>query len=91
MTFGKPIFVVLGATGNQGGSVIAHFLSLSPSPYVLRAVTRDTSTAKAVSLASQGATRPTGRAFAFGGVCGVGTLSAWDVRWTAPSTSLRAG
>ncbi|KAJ5641799.1 hypothetical protein N7490_005799 [Penicillium lividum] len=54
MSSEKPLLVVLGATGNQGGSLIAHFLSLSPSPYALRAVTRDTSSAKAVSLASQG-------------------------------------
>ncbi|KAJ5595423.1 uncharacterized protein N7459_001631 [Penicillium hispanicum] len=51
---GKPLLVVLGATGNQGGSVVAHFLSLSPSPYALRAVTRNPSSTKAVSLASQG-------------------------------------
>ncbi|PYH92251.1 NAD(P)-binding protein [Aspergillus ellipticus CBS 707.79] len=50
----KPLLVVLGATDNQGGSVIAHFLSLSPSPYALRAVTRGTSSAKALSLTSQG-------------------------------------
>ncbi|KAF3403391.1 NmrA-like family domain-containing protein 1 [Talaromyces pinophilus] len=54
MSSAKPILVVLGATGNQGGSVIAHFLSLSSSPYALRAVTRDTSSAKAKLLASQG-------------------------------------
>jgi hypothetical protein len=54
MPSGKPLLVVLGATGNQGGSVIAHFLSLSPSPYTLRAVTRNLSSVKAVSLASHG-------------------------------------
>jgi hypothetical protein len=54
MASGKPVLVVLGATGNQGGSVVVHFLSLSPSPYAIRAVTRDTSLAKSVSLASQG-------------------------------------
>lgn len=54
MSSAKPILVVLGATGNQGGSVIAHFLSLSSSPYALRAVTRDTSSTKAKLLASQG-------------------------------------
>jgi hypothetical protein len=54
MSSGKQLLVVLGATGNQGGSVIAHFLSHSPSLYALRAVTRDTSSAKAASLASQG-------------------------------------
>ena len=54
MSSRSPLLVVLGATGNQGGSVIAHYLSLSPSPYALRAVTRDIFSAKAVSLASQG-------------------------------------
>lgn len=54
MTSEKPLLVVLGATGNQGGSVISHFLSLSPSPYALRVVTRDTSSTKAKSLATQG-------------------------------------
>lgn len=54
MSSGKPLLVVLGATGNQEGSVVAHFLSLSPSPYALRAVTRDIFSVKAVSLASQG-------------------------------------
>jgi nucleoside-diphosphate-sugar epimerase len=54
MSSTKPLLVVLGATGNQGGSVVAHFLSLSPPPYALRAVTRDPSSAKAIALASQG-------------------------------------
>ena len=54
MSFGKPLLVVLGATGSQGGSVIGDFLALSPSPYTLRAVTRNTSSVKAISLTSQG-------------------------------------
>jgi hypothetical protein len=53
MSSAKPILVVLGATGNQGGSVITHFLSQSSSPYALRAVTRDTSSTKALSLATR--------------------------------------
>ncbi|KAH8901553.1 putative hscarg dehydrogenase [Thozetella sp. PMI_491] len=60
MTSQKPLLVVLGATGNQGGSIISHFLSLSPSPYALRAVTRDPSSAKATSLASRGVDVVTG-------------------------------
>jgi hypothetical protein len=60
MSSRKPLLVVLGATGSQGGSVVAHFLSLSQSPYALRAVTRDTSSPKAVSLASQGVEVVTG-------------------------------
>lgn len=54
MSLGKPLLVVLGATGNQGGSVISYFLSLSPTPYALRGVTRDPSSPKSLSLASRG-------------------------------------
>ena len=54
MTTAKPIFVVLGATGVQGGSIISHFLAQSPCPYVLRAVTRDPDSPKALSLAARG-------------------------------------
>lgn len=54
MSSGKPLLVVLGATGNQGGSVVAHFLSLKQSPYQIRAVTRNSSSPKALSLVSQG-------------------------------------
>jgi hypothetical protein len=54
MSFEKPLLVVLGATGNQGGSVLSYFLSLSPSPYALRAVTRDPASPKSTSLASLG-------------------------------------
>lgn len=60
MSSTKPLLVVLGATGNQGGSVIAHFLSLSPPPFTIRAVTRNTSSTKALSLASQGVEVVTG-------------------------------
>ncbi|KAL2822504.1 hypothetical protein BJX63DRAFT_427070 [Aspergillus granulosus] len=54
MSSEKPLLVVLGATGNQGGSIISYFLSLSPSPYSLRGVTRDPSSPKAISLAAAG-------------------------------------
>ncbi|KIW13080.1 hypothetical protein PV08_08267 [Exophiala spinifera] len=54
MSSGKPLLVVLGATGNQGGSVVVHFLSQSPPPYAIRAVTRNPSSDKARLLASQG-------------------------------------
>ena len=50
------IFTVFGATGNQGGSVIATILShpnLS-SKYSVRAVTRDPSSSAAVALAGKG-------------------------------------
>ncbi|KAL3447911.1 hypothetical protein BJX65DRAFT_86630 [Aspergillus insuetus] len=50
----KPILAVLGATGNQGGSIISYFLSLSPSPYALRGITRDPSSPKSASLAAAG-------------------------------------
>ncbi|KAJ0422394.1 hypothetical protein BJY00DRAFT_73994 [Aspergillus carlsbadensis] len=54
MSSGKPLLVVLGATGNQGGSVISHFLSLPSSPYALRGITRDPTSPKSVSLAVAG-------------------------------------
>lgn len=54
MSSEKPLLVVLGATGNQGGSVISYFLSLSPSPYALRGITRNPSSPKSISLASLG-------------------------------------
>jgi hypothetical protein len=50
----KPLLVVLGATGNQGGSVISYFLSQPSSPYKLRGVTRDPSSSKSLSLISRG-------------------------------------
>lgn len=54
MSSDKPILVVVGATGNQGGSVISHFLSLSSSPYALRGLSRDPSSSKSVALAARG-------------------------------------
>ncbi|OKL61634.1 hypothetical protein UA08_03438 [Talaromyces atroroseus] len=54
MSAEKPLLVVLGATGNQGGSVVSYFLSLSSSPYAIRGVTRNLSSPKSVSLASLG-------------------------------------
>lgn len=54
MTSEKPLLVVLGATGTQGGSVLTYFLSLSSSPYILRGITRDLTSPKSVSLASLG-------------------------------------
>ncbi|EED16231.1 hscarg dehydrogenase, putative [Talaromyces stipitatus ATCC 10500] len=54
MTAEKPLLVVLGATGNQGGSVISHFLSQSPSPYKLRGVTRNPSSPNSIRLVSRG-------------------------------------
>ncbi|RDW93598.1 NmrA/HSCARG family protein [Aspergillus mulundensis] len=56
----KPALVVLGATGNQGGSVLSYFLSLPSSPYALRGVTRDPSSPKATALASRGVEMVTG-------------------------------
>jgi hypothetical protein len=54
MSSEKSLLVVLGATGNQGGSVLSYFLSLSPSPYTLRGVTRDPTSPKSVAPASLG-------------------------------------
>lgn len=60
MSSEKPLLVVLGATGNQGGSVLSYYLSLSPSPYALRGVTRDPTSPKATSLSSCGVEMVTG-------------------------------
>lgn len=49
----KKLIVVVGATGKQGSSVVKHFLTL-PN-WRVRAVTRNTSSPAAQSLASQGA------------------------------------
>ncbi|KAL4871541.1 hypothetical protein BDV12DRAFT_23662 [Aspergillus spectabilis] len=54
MSSQKPLLVVLGATGNQGGSVLSYFLSASPSLYALRGVTRDPTSAKSAALTAQG-------------------------------------
>ncbi|KAL2821434.1 hypothetical protein BDW59DRAFT_109781 [Aspergillus cavernicola] len=54
MSSEQPLLVVLGATGNQGGSVLSYFLSLSPSPYALRGVTRNLSSPKSTALAARG-------------------------------------
>lgn len=49
-----PLLVVLGATGNQGGSVISYFLAQSPQTYRLRGLTRNASSASAQALTGQG-------------------------------------
>ena len=52
----SKLLVILGATGNQGGSVIKSILSdpKAAKQFQLRGVTRDTSSAKAQALASKG-------------------------------------
>lgn len=54
MSSAKPILAVLSATGTIRGSVIAHILYLSPSACVLRGVTRDISSTKAIASITQG-------------------------------------
>ena len=49
-----PLLVVLGATGNQGGSVISHFLHQSPATYRLRGLTRNTSSATSQAMSAKG-------------------------------------
>jgi uncharacterized protein YbjT (DUF2867 family) len=49
-----PLLVVIGATGNQGGSVVSRFLSLSPSTYRIRGLTRNPSSAASQALVSKG-------------------------------------
>jgi uncharacterized protein YbjT (DUF2867 family) len=53
MSTTKPVFVVLGATSNQGGSIISHFLSLTPSPYTLQGVTQDMASSTATALSAR--------------------------------------
>ena len=52
----KKIFVVFGATGNQGGSVIKSVLSdaKASQQFQLRGITRDPSAPKAKALAEKG-------------------------------------
>jgi nucleoside-diphosphate-sugar epimerase len=47
-----PILTVIGATGAQGSSVVAH--ALQTGIYKVRAITRSTSSAKAQALSAQG-------------------------------------
>lgn len=49
----EPLIVVLGATGNQGGSVIHTFLSTAPA-WRIRGLTRNPSSAASQALAAQG-------------------------------------
>lgn len=51
----KKIFVVLGATGAQGGPVVKYLLANSSSLYQVRAVTRDPSKPASQELAKLGA------------------------------------
>ncbi|KAL2816930.1 hypothetical protein BJX63DRAFT_441297 [Aspergillus granulosus] len=53
MTVTKRNVVVIGATGSQGGSVVAEFLK-HPHLYHIRAITRDPSKPNAQQLAAQG-------------------------------------
>lgn len=48
-----PLVVVVGSTGNQGGSVIKA-LSESDRPYRIRGLTRDASKSSATALKEQG-------------------------------------
>jgi uncharacterized protein YbjT (DUF2867 family) len=58
MTTPKKLILVLGATGAQGLEVINHLLSPSndgtPSPYAIRAFTRNPSSKRAKELADKG-------------------------------------
>ena len=48
-----PLITVFGATGNMGGSTVAHLLA-SDKPYRIRAITRSPEQAKSKELASKG-------------------------------------
>lgn len=48
-----PLVVIVGTTGNQGGSVLEH-LAESNKSYRIRAITRDVSKPKAIEIAAKG-------------------------------------
>ncbi|KAJ4295570.1 hypothetical protein N0V90_007583 [Kalmusia sp. IMI 367209] len=50
----KKTLAVFGATGYQGGAIISHFRTLHTSPYHIRALTRNPSSAAAQKIASSG-------------------------------------
>lgn len=58
MSLSKKIILVFGATGAQGMHVIDALLALNedgtPSPYAIRALTRDTSSERAKALVAKG-------------------------------------
>ncbi len=58
MLTSKKIILVIGATGVQGGAVIDALLQPladgSPSPYAIRALTRDPQSQRAKELAGRG-------------------------------------
>ena len=55
-TQSKKLLVVLGATGNQGGSIIRSYLSKPPlqSEWHIRGITRDTSSPSSLTLSASG-------------------------------------
>lgn len=59
MSDNKKLILVIGATGAQGLAVIAKLLEPaadgSPSPYAIRALTRDPTSRRAQLLAAKGA------------------------------------
>jgi len=50
----KRIVTVVGATGNQGGSVVDHLLADGTGDYIVRAVTRNCDTEAARDLVARG-------------------------------------
>lgn len=52
MSTEKPLIIVCGATGNQGGSVISHLLK--QGKWRIRGICRDTSSIKAQELTQKG-------------------------------------
>ena len=51
----KKIITVFGATGAQGGGLVRAILADTDSEFSVRAVTRDTTSDKALALAALGA------------------------------------
>jgi uncharacterized protein YbjT (DUF2867 family) len=54
MALDKKVIVVIGATGNQGGSVIRHLLKTSADKWHIRGLCRNTTSEKAKELAGKG-------------------------------------
>ncbi|KAK5707375.1 hypothetical protein LTR17_020771 [Elasticomyces elasticus] len=76
----EKLIVVLGATGNQGGSVVTTFLE--DAAWKVRGITRNKSSAKAQSLEARGVqvveadmSRPTGLEAAFDGASAIFAVS----------------
>ncbi|KAI5117652.1 hypothetical protein M0805_001307 [Coniferiporia weirii] len=93
----RPLVVVLGATGAQGGSVVKFLLDDPDSSFRVRALTRNTGSAKARELSALGAEvvradmdDPESLKIAFDGAYGVfGVTNYWETM--SEETEIRQG